>query len=365
MKNNKIIIFGVLIFLVAVGVVYGMYQYRNTFFKSVETSASKDMLLIDISQRLEVNDFEQATKLAEESLKNDNKNIEKLILLASVYAHRGSAEFKEQEFGQKAVDLCNQAISIQPTSSEAYRVQGYAYEIMSKWPQSIVAYNKSVELNPGNAKAFVNRGHVYNLLGNLDVAVEDYQQALKIDPSETDALFNLARVSFVNKNTKDAKSYLNRALQGSSAAFRTAEIYQVLSVISLSEGSYSDAYKYINKSISYNDQSPVAYVTRGEITRAELAKMVFASEKISDLDVRIDSILNDASKATSLNVNQTGAVVLMAKLSVLLGENNQAVKMYEKSLEMIDQDITLGSVEKKSMREEILKNIKIIKANTK
>ena len=366
MQNNKNkIILGVLVLLVAIGVVYGMFLFRNSVFSTGNASADKDIALVDLTQQLDMNNFEEATKIAESISSKDSKDVNNLILLASVYANRGSAEFKEKEYGEKALQTIKKALALDPKNSDAYRIQGYAYEIMSLWAQSISSYNKSIEIDPKNARAFVNRGHVYNLLGNLDTAEEDYRGALKIDPNEGDALFNLGRISFSNNKKTEAKSFLNRSLENTSSAFRKADIYQVLAVISLSEANFIEAITNINESIELNDHSATAYVTRGEISRAELAGKMFKNDKIPDFQERVDSIVSDASKATSININQTGAMVLVAKLSVLLGEYDQAIKVYEKALDMIDADITLGAKEKNATRDEINKSIKTVKENSK
>ena len=366
MQNNKNkIILGVLVLLVAIGVVYGMYLFKNSVFSANNSQADKDLELVDLTQQLNMNNFDEATKIAENVSNRDSKDVNNLVLLASVYANRGSAEFKEKEYGEKALQTIKKALALDPRNSDAYRVQGYAYEIMSLWAQSISSYNKSIEIDPKNARAFVNRGHVYNLLGNLDTAEEDYRGALKIDPNEGDALFNLGRISFSNNKKTEARAFLNRALENTSAAFRKADIYQVLAVVALAEENFSEARTNVNQSIELNGQSATAYVTRGEISRAELAVKMFKNDKIPDFQVRVDSIVADASKATSININQTGAMVLVAKLSVLLGEYDQALKVYEKALSMIDADITLGAKEKNATRDEINKSIKIVKDNTK
>lgn len=324
---------------------------------------NQDELIISSKESLDNDQFDVAIQTSLKAVELDKSNVNALILLATSYAQKGSVEFKEKEYGQKAIDVIAEVLKKDPNNSEAYRVQGYAYEIMSLWPQATESYNKAIQINPQNAHAYANRGHLYDLLGIFDKARSDYEAAIKIDENEEHALFNLARIEARTGNTERAKELINKALEQSTNSGRKAEMYQVLANIELAAENYNEARLYISKSIELNDKLPVAYVTRGEITRSELAEKVFKNEPIPNFEEKIGSIAGDAAKATSIYPNQTGAIVLVGRMSVLLGEYEQAEKLFEKALTMINTDITLGISEKIIAQTEIQNYIKILKEN--
>jgi tetratricopeptide (TPR) repeat protein len=355
---KKYLVIGALVCVLALA--GAAWIYKN---QSKAVSADLNTLTIEAKQDLDSDNFDGAINAALQAASNDISDVNALILLASAYAQKGSVQFQEKEYGQKALDTLAQAISIDPKNSEAYRVQGFAYEIMSMWPQATESYNKAIELNPKNAHAYANRGHMYDLLGNFANARADYTTAINIDPNEEHALFNLARLQARAEEYTQAKDLIAKALAISTSSGRKAEMYQVLATIELTNKNYTEATNDILKSISFNDKLPAAYVTRGEIARAELAEKIFKKEQIPDFQDRVNAIVNDAAKATSIYEGQTSAIVLVGKVLVLLAEYDQATKVFEKALTMIDSDISLGIIEKTNLRAQINDYIKIIADN--
>ncbi len=357
---KKYLVIGAII--CAIALIIGVWIYVD---QNKGVTADLNILTAEAKQQLDNDNFDAAISTALQAASNDVSDVNALIFLAAAYAQKGSVEFREEEYGQKALSTIAKAIALDPNNSEAYRVQGFAYEIMSMWPQATESYEKAIELNPKNAHAYANRGHMYDLLGNFANARADYSAAIKLDPNEEHALFNLARLEARAENYTEAKDLINKALEISTNKGRQAEMYQVLATIELVDKNYADAMTHVLKSIELNEKLPAAYVTRGEIARAELAERIFKQDKIPDLQLKLEAIVADAAKATSIYENQTSAIVLVGKLLVLIAEHDQAVKVFETALTMIDKDITLGISERTSLRAEINNYIKIVNENTK
>jgi tetratricopeptide (TPR) repeat protein len=355
---KKYLIIGTTICVILVLAVAAFYIYQSNSFDSDTNS-----LKLQTKQNLDSGNYDTAIESASLMTTANPEDIDSLLLLAATYAQKGSAEFKEEEYGQKAIETTNEVLRIDPKNSEAYRIQGYAYEIQNMWARATTAYEKAIQLDPKNASAYANRGHMYDLLGNFESAREDYAKAIELDPNESHALFNLARLEARAENYDMAKELLTRTLEVTTSNGRKAEIYQVLANISLSSKNYGEALAYVNEAISLNPNLPVAYVTRGEIARAELAEKIFKQESIPGFQEKIDDIVADASKATSIYEGQTSAIVLVGKLMVLLAEYTQARDIFEKALTMIDDDISLGLVERTAIRADITNYVKILDEN--
>lgn len=357
---KKYLVIGAVICILALFAAGWIYVNQN---KGV--TADLNILTAEAKMQLDNDNFDAAIDSALRAATSDTSDVHAFIFLAAAYAQKGSVEFKEQEYGQKALDTVAKAIALDPKNSEAYRVQGFAYEIMSMWPQATDSYDMAIELDPNNAHAYANRGHMYDLLGNFANARADYTAAIRLDPNEEHALFNLARLEARAEKFEDAKNLINKAIAISTNKGRQAEMYQVLATIELVGEEYAAAMSHVLKAIELNPKLPAAYVTRGEIARAELAIKIQKQEPIPGLQEKLEAIVADASKATSIYVGQTTAIVLVGKLMVLVAEHQQGIDLFEKALTMIDDDITLGISEKTALRAELTNYIKIVRENVK
>ena len=86
------------------------------------------------------NNFDQAISTLQSYLQENPGEESAQLLLASSYVQKGSLEFQEKDNGQKALDIVNAVIAKDPKNVEAYRIKGYAYEIMQDYPNAFAAY---------------------------------------------------------------------------------------------------------------------------------------------------------------------------------------------------------------------------------
>ncbi|MFA6446386.1 MAG: tetratricopeptide repeat protein, partial [Candidatus Paceibacterota bacterium] len=143
-------------------IVLGVIILGTAIWYTVERKNDLPPLPSAIGEAFDSGNFDQAIALSNEILTKDPKNVYALVFLSQTYAQKGSLEFKEKEFGQKAIEYANQAIAISPDNGKAYIALGYANEIMQQYDASISAYNKAVSLEPDNADTYSHRGHAYD-----------------------------------------------------------------------------------------------------------------------------------------------------------------------------------------------------------
>lgn len=81
---------------------------------------------------------------------------------------------------------CNDSITLQPNSSDAYTNLGNAFTGLDRNVDAVAAYTKSLELKPA-AFPLVGRGRSYLALEEKEAARKDFELALKIEPGNPQA----------------------------------------------------------------------------------------------------------------------------------------------------------------------------------
>lgn len=302
--------------------------------------------------------IDQAISKGETLVAGDSQNVPALLALASSYLMKGSISFSEENYAQKAIELGNKAIVLDPNSSEAYWVIAYAYEIMQKYDQAISNYDKAISLDAKNSAAVSGKGHVYDLQGKLKEAEVLYDKALAIDPKNDHASLNKARSLFRSGELASSRSVLDQLLKSSSNKRFLAEgnLLMALILIGQEDADYLEAEKAVLRSMLYDRSVPQAYVTLGLI---KLNTLSLASSQ-EDFDQRVAQIYEAIGKALDINPNQAGAYYLASIIASMRGDAAKQTALEKRALEAIPWDITLGAEEKKALAEVIKTGAKTI-----
>jgi hypothetical protein len=95
---------------------------------------------------------------------------------------------------QTALELANQAISLDNSNSEAYLIRGIALSQTGQPDAATDAFQESLRLNPSNPKGYFNLAVHYYQQGKKDLSLEATRQAMNLDPSHTGARELAARI---------------------------------------------------------------------------------------------------------------------------------------------------------------------------
>lgn len=337
----------VLIVVIAAALLY-LFSNVNNDSKYVES-------VVDAGIKFDEGDVDGAISGLEKYLQSDLSDgvrAAALISLASSYAQKGSLEFKESEYGKKAIDSITLSLKLLPDVSEAYRVMAYAYEIMQDYDNAIPNYAKAISLDWNNAMAYSGLGHTYDLLGDLDKAKANYEQSLSINPDLDHSLYNLAKVLYRSGQTDLAIEKANLVIQKSKNNRLKAEAELLLGAHYSSIGQYPEAYEHLNNSVALEPNFANVYVhlARTDLKSSTGSLIDFSKngeEKLKSANVNIE-------KAISLNPNLVGAYIVKSEIVYMNQYNiHDQVAELEKALSIIPNDITLGVKEKEDIKKYI------------
>lgn len=89
----------------------------------------------------------------------------------------------------RTLSECNQAIEINPQSSDAYLNRANFFESKSNVKDATSDYDKAVELNPDNSSVYLKRAKFksskWHSFGTTSI-LEDYNKAVEVDPRNSD-----------------------------------------------------------------------------------------------------------------------------------------------------------------------------------
>ena len=89
-----------------------------------------------------------------------------------------------------AIELLNEAISLQSDNGVFYFNRGYAYEGLKEYDKAIGDYTKAVSFIPDHWQSYLQRGSLYFLSKDCDNAVKDLSKTLELKPGVINA-YNL------------------------------------------------------------------------------------------------------------------------------------------------------------------------------
>lgn len=284
---------------------------------------------------------------------NDTYKAGVMVALASAYAQKGSLEFNEQEYGQKALQMIEQALQLQPDNSDAYRVQAYAYEIMEQYAQAIDSYQTAIKINPYNAMAYSGLGHAHDLMGNIAQAKLALEEAIRLDPALDHALYNLARVYFAERNAAMAQQYAEQAIAASQNTRFKSEATSLIGVLSMNKFEYKKAIEIFEQAIELDATLAANYVFLADAKMQDFGQNIFSMD-ISNLSTQENILLNEVSsllqKALNQNPDLASVYLVQARMFLLRDDMNAVKKALEVGLSKVATDITLSKPAKEKMK---------------
>ena len=157
--------------------------------------------------------------------------------------------------------------------------------------------NKCLILNPNYYLAYNALGLTYSMQGNLEKAIENFKKCLELNPDFPEAHNNLGimyhQMGFLDK----AKEEYLKTLSYSDYPHKELPYYN-LALLSLNSGKSDQALDYINLSLKENSRYAMAYNLKGKI----LESLGNLAEAIRNYEKALEIVPNEVNFMFNLGV---------------------------------------------------------------
>jgi len=293
------------------------------------------------------NDFVTALKQINAVLAKDPNNINALLAEATTLAQEASLRFQENIEAPQAIQIAQRVLELDPKNSEAWRIIGYANEIMQKYDDAHAAYAKAVELNQYNTLAISQDAHAYDLEGKLDKAEAGYRKALAINPVLDQANAGLARILLGKNDVNGALSLFVTVASSSPNARVRAEAAYSAGVIENAKGDSAASERYMRLATTVDPSYALGWVGVGTV-EFQTAMATSSALTIAERNQHITTSMLDLQRAISLNTQQSAAYIQLGAELIIIGKKEQGIQILNEVKNIIANDITLSAPGKES-----------------
>jgi formylglycine-generating enzyme required for sulfatase activity/regulator of sirC expression with transglutaminase-like and TPR domain len=178
--------------------------------------------------------------------------------LVATYINNGFVFHNDRDYA-RAIRNYDQAIRLDPHSSEAFIFRGAAYRVQHNFRRAIADLNEAIRLNPRSARAFKSRADVYADQQNYERAISDLDEAIRLNPRSDSAFIFRGNVYSAQHNYARAISDLDEAIRlnprSDSAFIFRGNVYSA-------QHNYARAISDLDEAIRLNPRSAVAFNNR-------------------------------------------------------------------------------------------------------
>src|SRR3989338_1467091 len=306
------------------------------------------------------NDLNGAVTYADNVLARDPSNVAALVSKATALAQQGSLAFKEQEFGIQAIAVAQQALAINHKSDEAWRIIGYANEIMEKYDAAHAAYEKAIELNPKNAAAISQDAHAWDLQGNAVKAEAEYRAALSIDATLDQAQMGLARIDTQNGKSDEALALFSALSVNAKNARHRAEGAYSAGGLAGARGDTAASLSFMRTATTQDPSYALGWAGLGAVLFSEAFETP-TKRTLAERNDLITQSFTALERAILINPNQSSAYLQLCAELATVGKKDAALKILGEASRVVADDIALTAPEKTAMSAKINAAIKVIK----
>ena len=242
--------------------------------------------------------LDRAAENGEKALAIDNRLAPVHVTLALVARVRGRYE--------EAVAVAQRATELDPTSSDAYRELGRAYESLNRPADAEATYRKAIDARPDDWLAYNTLGSFFLGKGRLPEAEAAFRRVMELTPDNTRAYNNLGATYFRMNRPDEAAAMWERSTSlrpTYAAASNLGSYYYGL-------GRYADAARAFERAVIlrpsdhqvWRNLGAALYWAPGERPKAKAAyeKAVGLAENERRVNPRQPSLLAELADAYSM-----------------------------------------------------------------
>lgn len=234
----------------------------------------------------------------------------------------------------------------------ALNILGNIYYETERLEEAIELFQQALTLDPNFIFAYINLGASYKKLGHLEAAKRALLRALEINPSQPEALNNLANIYREEGLLLEAKNLYEKACELNP---NIPEFFINLAIIHMDLEDYQGAEKILHQVLSRYPLHPIArrtlaslYVKKGELEKAEInlrwALNLTPNDPLILTDlagILIQSEITFPKEAeelllSALKINPHLPQIYqnLGTLYIILGKKDLAKEAYKKALEL-------------------------------
>ena len=146
-------------------------------------------------------------------------------------------------------------LSNRSSNSQDYFQVAQTHQRQGRNSEAIIAYQQAIALNPQSSDAYNNLGNIYNRQGNYTQAIDCYQKAIEIKPDYAGVYNNLASIHTIKGNVSAAIECYQKAI----AIKPTAELYSNLASVYKDKGDIEQTLAYYRQSLKLKPDYAAAW----------------------------------------------------------------------------------------------------------
>lgn len=139
-------------------------------------------------------------------------------------------ELYKNDEDERAVQVLEQAIKLDPNNAEAHLRLGMSYAALDRKPESDDEYKKAIELfkkkveaDPKDASSFFYLGEAYNFLHRDEDATRNYRQAAQLNEKDEEAWYQLGMSLIKLARYSEAVNAFQKALELDANDYRASD----------------------------------------------------------------------------------------------------------------------------------------------
>lgn len=131
---------------------------------------------------------------------------------AEEYRGRIASLFQDKEYAA-AIEMCNEALKLDPKNAFALMVRGECFNQLSKLDEAVRDLEEAVKLDATMAGAFIYLGNAYLGKGEDKQAVANFEKAIRLNPNSAYAYFSRGLTYYITRDNDRAIADLNEAIR--------------------------------------------------------------------------------------------------------------------------------------------------------
>ncbi len=186
--------------------------------------------------------------------------------LASYALINRSNIYIEQDSLDLAFNDINNAIKLNPLSSDLYRIRGSFYQNqLNDNNNALLNYTEAIKLDPKNYKNWFLRGNLYaNSIMDSELAMDDFMVASKKDSTKSEVYIAIGNVYMTNNDFESSLYYFNKAIElNYKDTFLMIDSYLKRTIVYRKLNRIQDALQDLDYLVEKDNSNPIIYARRG------------------------------------------------------------------------------------------------------